>query len=322
MWSKLNVKCVPETWRVKGVAVPGRIPGFSSRWKIISLFMQSLMVMVKQAGHVGICRNGARFRVQQGATTKEQGPKEGPIWVKSDEWQDLTDNTYRVYCHALHRGGLTTPVVMDTSPNCFFLLGWLYECWSSQCTIALKGSGNELFFANFARILYAMHRSWGVSLRQRPATQDYAAGALRREGRNSWWFTLIYILVESWFARFWKSWILPFFLSLPLLVTHHTERKSHHDPMNTRMIASRRAQSLGRSCSRQQGDEFQGPKGQRFGEAVEAIEARIPSEKCKSSSRRRIPSRQCAPICLALRVNDWRIEVDFKLTWHSDYRWL
>lgn len=113
-----------------------------------------------------------------------------------------------------------------------------------------------------------------------------------------------------------------FFLSLPLLVTHHTERKSHHDPMNTRMIASRRAQSLGRSCSRQHGDEFQGPKGQRFGEAVEAIEARIPSEKCKSSSRRRIPSRQCAPICLALRVNDWRIEVDWKLTWHSDYRWL
>lgn len=85
--------------------------------------MQSLMVMVKQAGHVGICRNGARFRVQQGATRGEQGPKEGPIWVKSDEWQDLTDNTYRVYCHALHRGGLTTPVVMDTSPNCFFLLG-------------------------------------------------------------------------------------------------------------------------------------------------------------------------------------------------------
>ena len=227
--------------------------------------------MVKQAGHVGICRNGARFRVQQGATRGEQGPKEGPIWVKSDEWQDLTDNTYRVYCHALHRGGLTTPVVMDTGPNCFFLLGWLYECWSSQCTIALKGSGNELFFANFARILYAMHRSWGVSLRQRPATQDYAAGALRREGRNSWWFTLIHILVESWFASLWKFWILPFFLSLPLLVTHHTERKSHHDPMNTRMIASRRAQSLGRSCSRQQGDEFQGPKGQRFGEAVEAV---------------------------------------------------
>lgn len=76
--------------------------------------------MVKQAGHVGICRNGARFRVQQGATRGEQGPKEGPIWVKSDEWQDLTDNTYRVYCHALHRGGLTTPVVMDTSPNFFF----------------------------------------------------------------------------------------------------------------------------------------------------------------------------------------------------------
>ena len=108
---------------MKGVAVPGRIPGFSSRWKIISLFMQSLMVMVKQAGHVGICRNGARFRVQQGATRGEQGPKEGPIWVKSDEWQDLTDNTYRVYCHALHRGGLTTPVVMDTSPIFFFLLG-------------------------------------------------------------------------------------------------------------------------------------------------------------------------------------------------------
>ena len=178
-------------------------PGARSFLSLCSLWWSwsSRPEQMEMLEYVGMVKDSEFKKGPQGATTGEQGPEQGPIRVKSDEWQDLTDNTYWVYCHALQRGG-----------------------WSSQSRIDLNGSGNGPFFAYFARILYAMmHRSWGVSLRQRPATEDYAAGALRREGRNSWWFTLIYI--ESWFASFWKFWILPFFVvvSSP---TGYTEQKT------------------------------------------------------------------------------------------------
>lgn len=44
--------------------------------------------------YVGMVKDSEFKKGPQGATTGEQGPEQGPIRVKSDEWQDLTDNTY------------------------------------------------------------------------------------------------------------------------------------------------------------------------------------------------------------------------------------
>ena len=248
-------------------------------------------------------RNGERLRVQGAtrATRATRGHKGHKWWMARFDWQHLL----RLSCASAGW----------SDHSC----GWLRNVGAVKVQLTWRGLGT--FFCCFCiflpRILYAMmHRSWGVSLRQRSATQDCAAGALRRGGRNSWWFTLLYLESSCKFLE------VLIFAIYSLFPTWHTEERHQIRECNVPGWSLQEGLRLF-ACVAQGtvspvvGFDWKGALGHMKSSwkmvtwlAIEAIEARTPSEKCKISSRRRIPSRECLPRCLALRLNDWRIEVD------------